>query len=65
MSIKSDISLKVKESLFSPNNEKTVSELMQKMMKLYEKKHSLNKEEPVLVYGDRIWLGNYCYANNP
>lgn len=51
MSTKSDISLRVKESLFSPSNEKTVSDLMQKMMRLYEKKHSLHKEEPVLVHG--------------
>jgi hypothetical protein len=35
-----------------------------KMGRVLAKKQSFQSERPVLVYDDRIWLGNYAYAND-
>jgi hypothetical protein len=34
------------------------------MGRLLAKKQSMSDQKPVLVYEDRIWLGNYLYAGD-
>ena len=47
-----------------PNSKKTVDQIVQKMGRLLAKKQNLSDQTPQLVYGGRIWLGNYIFASD-
>jgi hypothetical protein len=34
------------------------------MGKVLEKKRMMHNETPAMVFEDRIWIGNYSFANN-
>ena len=62
--MKDDVALRIKECLNDPNNKKTVNDIIVKMGRVLEKKRALQNEQPVLVFENRIWIGNFSYANN-
>lgn len=41
-----------------------MGEILGKMGRVVAKKHALQSEHPVLVYENRVWIGNYSFANN-
>ena len=62
--MKDDVAHRIKECLNDPKNKKTVSDIIVKMGRVLEKKRALQNEQPVLVFENRIWIGNFSYANN-
>lgn len=55
---------RVRQEVNAPKNASLLQDILEKMGRVLAKKRGLNAEKPRLVYDDRLWLGNFAFAND-
>ena len=64
MELSAGTSQQVSAVINSERNKEAMEGMMGRLGRLWAKKKQLDGEYPVVVHEDRVWLGNYSFANN-